>query len=161
MLFLEESRRIAVMQNLPDRLDLLLACWLGLANEHVFCLFRAPWDLQEFIKLQHPPLTTRPSFAALVEDRLAWVMNTFFLVPGSSTRVSSTAASPATRCICGDLQLRIVRVGLFYWRFRRGRRRCNGGGDSRALRELAFDGNRRRRRLGDLGRFGSRRVIDR
>lgn len=110
-----------VMYNLPDGLDLLLARWLSLANEHVPCLLRTPRNLQELIKLQHPPLTARPSFAALMEDRLAGVMNTFLLVPRSRTRPSSTAASPATRCIGWDLQLRVIGVRFFYLRLRRGR----------------------------------------
>ena len=54
---------MALLVDLPDRIDLLLARGLGLANKHVPCLLCAAGDLQELVKLQHPSLAARPPFA--------------------------------------------------------------------------------------------------
>lgn len=151
---------LVLLDNLPDRLNLLLAWRLSLANKHVPRLLRASGDLQELIKLQHPPLAAGPSFATLMEDRLARVVHTILVVPGSRPGISSSAASPAALCIGRDLERRVIRVGFLWWRFRGGCRRHNGGGDGWPLGQSVFNGDRSRRKLGDLGWFRRRRIVD-
>lgn len=65
---------------LPDAFHLLFASWLSLANKEMSRLLLASLDLHELVKLQHPPLAARPPFATLMEDWLARVMHTFFLI---------------------------------------------------------------------------------
>lgn len=39
----------------------------------------AAFNVHELVKLQHPPLTAGPSFAAFVEDRPARMMNALLI----------------------------------------------------------------------------------
>jgi hypothetical protein len=122
------------------------------------CLLRAAGDLQELVKLQHPSLAAGPSFATLMEHWVAWVVRAFLLIPRSRSSISRTASSSAARCIGRDLEIGIIRVGL-----RRGGggcRRRDGGGAGWPLGQLCLDRGRLRRRLYDLGRLRSRRVVD-
>jgi hypothetical protein len=71
------------MEYVPDGFDLLLAGALGLANKHVPRLLCAAGDLQELVELENAALAARPSLTALVEDRLAGMVDTFLLIASS------------------------------------------------------------------------------
>lgn len=100
--------RMVVLVHLPDRVNLLLARRLCLANKHMPCLLRTARDLQELVKLQHPSLAARPSFAALMEHRVAGVVYAFLLVPRSRSSVGSTTAFATAGRVGRDLQIGII-----------------------------------------------------
>lgn len=151
---------MALLVDLPDRIDLLLARGLGLANKHVPRLLCAAGDLQELVKLQHPSLAARPPFATLVEHWVAWVVCAFLLIPRSRSSISSTASFATAGRVGRDLQIRIIRIGLRQrGSGRRGRR--DGGGEGCPLGQLGLNGGSLLGgRLCDLGRLGSRCVVD-
>lgn len=91
-------------------------------------LLCAPGDLQEFIELEHPAFAAGPPLAALVEDRLARVVDALLLIASSRTGVGR-AATPPTACGVGwDLRIRIIGLRLLDdWLLRR-RRSCDSRG---------------------------------
>lgn len=69
--------------HIPNGFNLLLPSSLGLAHVHVPRLLCASGDLQELVELQYAALAAGPSLASFVEDRVAWVVDTLFVVAGN------------------------------------------------------------------------------
>lgn len=152
------------MKALPDGLDLLLAWRLRLANKHVSLLLSAAGDSQELVKLKHAALAARPSFATLVEDRVARVVHAFLFLTGNGAIVRSPASFPTARSIGRNFQVWVVRLWLLNNGLCGG---CagsrNGGGNGRALGDGLHPGDGRCccwRFFGGLFRLGNWCVVD-
>lgn len=150
---------IALNSFLPHCVHLLFARRLRLAHKQMPCLLRAPRNLQEFVKLQHSALAAGPSFAALVEDRVSWVVHTLLIIASSRSGIRSSAALPSAGSVGRHLQVRIIRLGL--WRRRGLRGGCRGYSSRDSLSpSILLDGLRLRRRLDNLRRLGGRCIVD-
>lgn len=90
-------------------------------DKHVPLLRRTPLHLHKLIKLQYPPLTTRPALGALMENRMAGVVNTFLSLSrrARSRRRSHPARPSSTYRIGrnGKSGIILVGFGLLRWRF--------------------------------------------
>lgn len=111
-------------------------------------LLLAAGDLHKLLKLQHPSLAAGPSFAALVENGLARVVLALLVVARDLRIVRRFASAPLAGRVRGDLEVRVVRVGLLW---RRGGRRAGRSGHRRRLRCVA---------AGNWSDFGRRRLFD-
>lgn len=116
--FLKQNSSVVLYA--PDCVHLLFARGLGLANKHVSRLLCAAGDLQELIELEHPAFAAGPPLAALVEDRLARVVNALLLIASSGPGIGRAATPPTARCVSRNLHIRVIRLRLLDdWLLRR------------------------------------------
>lgn len=90
-------------------------------------LLCAAGDLQELIELEYSAFAAGPPLAALVEDRLARVVDALLLIASSRPGIGRAAAPPTACCVGRDLRIGIVRLRLLDDWLRRWRRSCNSG----------------------------------
>ena len=112
LLFSNQNSRADLPVYAPDCVHLLLARGLGLANKQVPRLVCATGDLQELVELEHPAFAAGPPLTALVEDRLARVVDALLLITSSRPGIGSTATPPTACCVGRNLHFRIIRLGL-------------------------------------------------
>jgi hypothetical protein len=68
------------MLDLPHGLQLLFPARFAFAYEQMSLFRLASLNLHELIKLQNPSLTTRPSLATFMEERLSRVVHAYFVI---------------------------------------------------------------------------------
>src|SRR5687767_10709163 len=112
-------------RDLPDsRKDLLTPCGslvlLATANKQVLILCLTPFNLQELIKLQHPPLAARITLASLMEYRHARMVDALLPITRCALAVFGIASPPPAFLAIWDLEARIVVFGIWRrWRWGR------------------------------------------